>query len=85
MACKSASLQAPRTQVAGHLHYDRRELETNRLRAEDFDGTGGPAAGLSTKDRLEGLALSIVCAIVEQHVQSGFRSRPRARSTPALH
>jgi hypothetical protein len=68
---------APRTQVAGDLHCDRRELETNHLRVEDFDETGGPAASLSTKDRLERLALSIVCAIVKQDAQSGFRMRTR--------
>ena len=61
----------------GDFHCDRRELEANHLRAEDFDETGGPAAGLSTKDRLKRLALSIVCTIVEQDAQSGFRMRTR--------
>ena len=57
-------LGAPRTQAVGDLHRDRRKLEANHLRAEDFVEDGGLAAGFSSKDRLERLALSIVRTIV---------------------
>ncbi len=61
----AGDLGAPGTEVVGDLDFDRRELEADQLRAENLVEAAGPAAGLSTKDHLEGLTLSFVGTLVQ--------------------